>query len=60
MSLASERGILGIRRRFTTPDTDPYDQVAWEHRTSRLVDHPHQFAFQTSLGRVVCIAVSNT
>ena len=39
MSLASERGILGIRRRFTTPDIDPYDQVAWEHRTSRLVDH---------------------
>jgi len=39
MSLASERGILGIRRCFTTPDTDPYDQVAWEHRTSRLVDH---------------------
>ena len=39
MSLASERGILGIRRRFTTPETDPYDQVAWEHRTSRLVDH---------------------
>ena len=29
MSLASERGILGIRRRFTTPDIDPYDQVAW-------------------------------
>jgi ribonucleoside-diphosphate reductase alpha chain len=39
MSLASERGILGIRRCFTTPDIDPYDQVAWEHRTSRLVDH---------------------
>ena len=39
MSIAPERGILGIRRHFTTPGIDPYDEIDWEVRTSRLVDH---------------------
>ncbi len=39
MSIAPERGVLGIRRHFTTPGIDPYDEVDWEVRTSRLVDH---------------------
>ena len=39
MSIAPERGVLGIRRHFTTPGIDPYDEIDWEVRTSRLVDH---------------------
>ena len=39
MSMAPERGILGIRRHFTTAGTDPYDEIDWEVRTARLVDH---------------------
>ena len=39
MSMAPERGILGIRRHFTTDGTDPYDDIDWEVRTARLVDH---------------------
>ena len=39
MSMAPERGILGIRRHFTTDGTDPYDEIDWEVRTARLVDH---------------------
>ena len=39
MSIAPERGVLGIRRYFTTPGIDPYDEIDWEVRTSRLVDH---------------------
>ncbi len=39
MSMAPERGILGIRRYFTSDGADPYDDVEWEVRTSRLVDH---------------------
>ena len=39
MSMAPERGILGIRRHFTTDGTDPYDDIDWEFRTARLVDH---------------------
>ena len=27
MSMAPERGILGIRRHFTTDGTDPYDDM---------------------------------
>ena len=37
--MAPERGILGIRRHFTTDGTDPYDDIDWEVRTARLVDH---------------------
>jgi ribonucleoside-diphosphate reductase alpha chain len=39
MSMAPERGILGIRRRFTRDGVDPYDDIEWEVRTSRLIDH---------------------
>ena len=39
MSVAPERGVLGIRRHFTTPGIDPYDEIDWDVRTSRLVDH---------------------
>ena len=39
MSVAPERGVLGIHRHFTTPGIDPYDEIDWEVRTSRLVDH---------------------
>ena len=39
MSMAPERGVLGVRRHFTSAGSDPYDQVDWEVRTSRLVDH---------------------
>ena len=39
MSIAPERGVLGICRHFTTPGIDPYDEIDWEVRTSRLVDH---------------------
>ncbi|MDG2427903.1 MAG: vitamin B12-dependent ribonucleotide reductase [Acidimicrobiales bacterium] len=39
MSMAPERGILGIGRHFTSDGVDPYDHVEWEVRTARLVDH---------------------
>ena len=39
MSVAPERGALGIHRHFTTPGIDPYDEIDWDVRTSRLVDH---------------------
>ena len=39
MSVAPERGVLGIHRHFTTPGIDPYDEIDWDVRTSRLVDH---------------------
>ena len=39
MSMAPERGILGIGRHFTSDGVDPYDDVEWEVRTARLVDH---------------------
>ena len=39
MAVAPERGVLGIRRHFTTPGIDPYDEIDWDVRTSRLVDH---------------------
>jgi ribonucleoside-diphosphate reductase alpha chain len=36
MSLAPERLTIGIRRKFTTPATHPYDLVAWEKRDARI------------------------
>ena len=39
MSVAPDRGVLGIHRHFTTPGIDPYDEIDWDVRTSRLVDH---------------------
>ena len=37
MSMAPERGILGIRRHFTTDGTDPYDDIDWEVRTALVL-----------------------
>ncbi|MBS1265964.1 MAG: Vitamin B12-dependent ribonucleotide reductase [Acidimicrobiaceae bacterium] len=39
MTLVPDRGVLGIGRCFTKEGSDPYDDVAWERRDSRLVDH---------------------
>ena len=48
MSLAPERlsttGRIGLRRLFTSPGVDPYDEVVWERRAAKMVilnvDHP--------------------
>ena len=39
MTLVSERASLGICRRFTVEGSDPFADVAWEHRDARLIDH---------------------
>jgi ribonucleoside-diphosphate reductase alpha chain len=39
MSLAPEQTGIGIRRHFTTPGVDPYDQVDWERREARITDY---------------------
>src|SRR6187455_1419853 len=36
MSLAPERLSIGLRRLFTSPGVDPYDEVVWERRDSRI------------------------
>ncbi len=36
MAIAPQRVDIGIRRHFTTPGTDPYDQIVWEHRDARI------------------------
>ena len=36
MSLAPERVSIGLRRLFTSPGVDPYDEVVWEHRDARI------------------------
>ncbi len=36
MAIAPQRVDIGIRRHFTTPDTHPYDRVAWERRDARI------------------------
>ena len=36
MSLAPDRLSIGLTRHFTTADTHPYDQVAWERRDARI------------------------
>ena len=42
MSLAPERlvstGRIGLRRLFTSPGVDPYDEVVWERRDSRITN----------------------
>ena len=47
MSLAPDRltandrpadGRLGLRRLFTSPGVDPYDEVVWEHRDARITN----------------------
>ncbi|MGH9134616.1 MAG: adenosylcobalamin-dependent ribonucleoside-diphosphate reductase, partial [Ilumatobacteraceae bacterium] len=36
MSLAPERLSIGLRRLFTSPGVDPYDEVVWERRDARI------------------------
>ena len=36
MSLAPDRLSIGLTRHFTSADTHPYDQVAWERRDARI------------------------
>src|SRR3712207_4532070 len=36
MALAPEQTGIGIRRHFTTPGVDPYDEVVWERRDARI------------------------
>ncbi len=42
MSLAPERlsttGRIGLRRLFTSPGVDPYDEVVWERRDARITN----------------------
>jgi len=39
MVLAPQHTGLGISRRFTTEGRDPYDDIEWEHRDARLINH---------------------
>jgi ribonucleoside-diphosphate reductase alpha chain len=38
MSLAPERLSIGLRRLFTSPGVDPYDEVEWQHRDARITN----------------------
>jgi ribonucleoside-diphosphate reductase alpha chain len=38
MSLAPERLSIGLRRLFTSPGVDPYDEVVWERRDARITN----------------------
>src|SRR5438132_2126334 len=38
MAIAPQRLGIGIRRHFTTPGVDPYDEVAWERRDARITN----------------------
>jgi ribonucleoside-diphosphate reductase alpha chain len=38
MAIASERVGIGIRRHFTDASLHPYDELAWERRTARIVN----------------------
>jgi ribonucleotide reductase alpha subunit len=38
MALAPEQTGIGIRRHFTTPGVDPYDEVQWELRDARITN----------------------
>ncbi len=39
MAIAPQRVGLGLRRHFTTEGVHPYDEVRWERRDSRIVNH---------------------
>src|SRR5689334_22480319 len=39
MAMAPERAGIGIRRHFTSPGVDPYDEIAWEQRDARLTNY---------------------
>ncbi|MGI9029227.1 MAG: ribonucleoside-diphosphate reductase, partial [Ilumatobacteraceae bacterium] len=36
MSVAPERLTIGVRRLFTSPGVDPYDELVWERRDARI------------------------
>src|SRR5579884_4284412 len=38
MAIAPQRLGIGIRRHFTTPGVDPYDEVVWERRDARITN----------------------
>src|SRR5437588_3597599 len=38
MAMAPEQTGIGIRRHFTSPDVDPYDEVLWERRDARITN----------------------
>jgi ribonucleoside-diphosphate reductase alpha chain len=38
MSLAPERLTIGLRRLFTAPGVNPYDEVVWERRDARITN----------------------
>jgi ribonucleoside-diphosphate reductase alpha chain len=38
MSLAPERLSIGLRRLFTSPGVDPFDEVVWERRDARITN----------------------
>src|SRR5436309_17493 len=38
MAMAPEQTGIGIRRHFTTPDIDPYDEILWERRDARITN----------------------
>jgi len=39
MAIAPQRLGIGIRRHFTTPGVDPYDEVVWERRDARITNY---------------------
>jgi ribonucleoside-diphosphate reductase alpha chain len=39
MAIAPQRLGIGIRRHFTTPEVDPYDEVGWERRDARITNY---------------------
>src|SRR5437016_1484788 len=39
MAIAPQKPGIGIRRRFTTAGSDPYDTVEWERRDSRIPNY---------------------
>ena len=39
MNLLSQRSNLAIQRHFTAEHSDPYDDLGWERRDARLIDH---------------------
>ena len=38
MAMAPEQTGIGIRRHYTAPDVDPYDEVLWERRDARITN----------------------
>ncbi len=39
MAIAPQRLGIGIRRHFTRPEVDPYDEVTWERRDARITNY---------------------